>query len=121
MVFLLTFLLAVFFRGARFVVLAGLLSASAALPADDAFALVPSVLAGFADSAFSAGLEAGGFESDLLGSAFFDSTGLISVGFVSEVLVSEGFVSTFAESAGIGFLSADLAGAASGFDGLVEA
>jgi len=103
------------------VVLAGLLSVSVALSADDAFVLMSSVLAGFADSAFFADLGAGGFESDLLGSAFFESTGLISIGFVSEVLVSEDFVSTFAESVGVGFLFADLAGAASGFDGLLEA
>ena len=125
--FLLTFLLPAFFRGARFVVLAGLLAASVALPADgmdeDEAVLVSSVFAGFAASPLSAGLETDGFKSDLPVSALVESTGLVS-DFVSEVLVSEGFVSTFVESVGVDFLVAESVGAvltAFVFEGPVEA
>ena len=141
MVFLLAFLLPAFFRGARFVVLAGLLSSSLALSAagEGVAVLVWSDFTGFAASTLSAGLAADGFESDLPGStffasaffesAFFESAGLVSGDLVSDGLASValifgGLTSAFGASVDAGFLVAELDAAAStdsGFEDPVEA
>ncbi len=106
--FLLTFLAVDFFRACLFVVLAGLLSPSAAFSAGAAFGsafTVSALLLVFAVSAFSAGLESDGFDSDFLETVCFASVPSALDGPASTALLSAGFGSFFASLAGVASLA----------------